>query len=188
MRKLLAVLCLSLLGHLGFGQNTYYTVIQAGGNIGIQIPKYEGSFNGYSLHFIFGRNFNEKAFLGLGLGNETLRGDYSKSANAANEDVRTIKYDRNLFPIFIDGRLPFMDFGLVSKVGALANVGYAPSIGPVYDRGFMGKMGFFYLYDSIRKTKFTVSATYAVQQLRGNFYESNFTHQHINLSVGIMLK
>lgn len=173
--------------NFGFSQSSYYTQFQGGGNIGVSNPKYQGTFNGYSLHFIFGKNFNEKAFLGLGLGNETLKGDYSENENQGG-DSKKLKYDRNLFPIFIDARFPFKDFGEASRIGVVANAGYAPSIGPVYDKGFLGKAGLFYLFDSLNKTKFTISATYVYQQLHGNYYGPTFYHQHINLSAGIMLK
>ncbi len=188
MQKLFSFFILMLISSLGFAQSSFYTLIQGGGNLGVRNPGYEGTFNGYSLHFIFGKNFDDKAYLGLGIGNETLKGDYTKSGEAGNTEVRKSKYDRNLFPIFIDARLPVKDFGQASRIGFVANAGYSASIGPVYDKGFMGKAGVFYLFDSLSKTKFTVSATYAYQQLHGSFYTSNFDHQHLNVSVGIMLK
>lgn len=187
LKYLLSCAVLLLINSYGFAQKSYYTQIQGGANIGLSIPNYKGQFNGYSLHFIFGRNLDEKAFVGIGLGNETLKGDYQK-VDSSNEDGRTLKYDRNLFPIFLDGRFPIKDFGEVSRIGVLGNVGFAPSIGPVYDKGMLAKAGLFYLHDSISRTKFTVSASYVYQQLKGNIYSTAFNHQHINLSVGIMLK
>jgi len=187
MKKILAVLILLCFTKIGFCQSSYYTIIQGGGNIGVNNPGYKGTFNGYSLHFIFGKNYNEKAFLGLGLGNETLKGTYSEKENT-NADNKSLKYDRNLFPIFIDARFPLLNIGEVSRFGLLANAGYAAKIGPVYDKGATAKAGLFYLYDSFKRTKFTFSATYSYQQLKGNIYGSDFNHQHINLSVGIMLK
>ncbi|MGO1521937.1 MAG: hypothetical protein ACTHWQ_10435 [Sphingobacterium sp.] len=167
-----------------YAQPSYYTVIQGGGTLGASNPGYEGAFSGYSLHFIFGRNFNERGFLGLGLGTEALKGDYRAETDRAEQSHR---YDRSLFPVFADLRLPLKDIAAYSRVGLLANVGYAPKIGPVYDRGALAKAGFFYLYDSYKRTNLTVSATYGWQQLRGNFYGSNFNHQQINLSIGLML-
>src|SRR5690606_16781321 len=116
-------------------------------------------FNGYSLHFIFGKNIDEKAFLGIGLGNESLRGSYTRTGSP-NIEYITSKYDRNLFPIFLDARLPLAYIGELSRIGILANAGYAAKIGPVYDKGATAKAGIFYLHDSFKKTKFTFSATY----------------------------
>ncbi len=187
MRKLFMLLAFLFITERSFSQHSYYTILQGGGNLGLQIPDYEGTFNGYSLHFIFGRNLNEKAFLGLGLGNETLKGDYM-AKDHGESDSKSYRYDRNLFPIFVDARLPFKDFGEASRIGIVANAGFAAKIGPIYDKGFLGKAGLFYLYDSLNKTKFTVSATYGIQQLYGNIYSEKFRQQQLNLSVGLMLK
>lgn len=187
MKNFLVAVVLLLCIKLGYSQSNYYSIIQAGGNIGLNNPGYDGKFNGYSLHFIFGKNLNEKAYVGIGLGNETLKGSYTQT-NSPNDDNKTAKYDRNLFPVFLDARLPLAYIGEVSRIGVFANAGYAAKIGPVYDKGAIGKLGVFYLYDSFNKTKFTFSASYVYQQLKGNLYGSDFKHQHLNLSVGIMLK
>ncbi len=168
-------------------QQSYYTLLQGGGQLGVLNPGNDGTFNGYTLHFIFGRNFDEKAFLGFGLGNETLRGDYSKAASAEAE-ARTYGYDRNLFPIFIDARLPFADFGAASRIGALANAGYSLKLGAVYDKGPLAKIGFFYLHDNMKRSNFTVSASYAYQQLNYGAFHERMNHQSIQLAVGLMLK
>ncbi len=166
---------LLLLAKPGFAQREYYTLLQGGGNIGVKNPGFDGTFTGYSLHFIFGRNYNERAFLGIGLGNEVLQ-------------EGNFKYDRNLFPIFIDARLPFAYIGDVSRVGALANAGYAVRLGGIYDKGAMGKLGLFYLYDNEKRTNFTISASYAYQQLNNLAFREKMNHQSLNLSVGIWLK
>ncbi|MDM1049931.1 hypothetical protein [Sphingobacterium hotanense] len=170
-----------------FAQRDYYTLLQGGGSIGVNNPGFEGTFNGYSLHFIFGRNFDERAFVGIGLGNEVLRGDYTFK-NPTETQQGNFKYDRNLFPLFIDARLPFAYIGDFSRVGAVANAGYSLRLGGVYDKGAMGKIGLFYLYDDIRRTNFTISATYAYQQLTYVSFREKMNHQSINLSVGIWLK
>ena len=69
MQKLFSFFILMLISSLGFAQSSFYTLIQGGGNLGVRNPGYEGTFNGYSLHFIFGKNFDDKAYLGLGIGN-----------------------------------------------------------------------------------------------------------------------
>lgn len=171
--------------HVSYAQTSYYSIIQGGGTLGVNNPGYEGAFSGYSLHFIFGGNFADRAFLGIGIGTEALKGDYR---SAMEIDNKKHQYDRYLFPIFADLRVPVKDIAEYSRLGLLANVGYAPKIGPVYDRGAIAKAGIFYLYDSYKRTNFIVSASYGWQQLRGNFYGSNFNHQQLNLSIGLMLK
>lgn len=53
---------------------------------------------------------------------------------------------------------------------------------------FSLKEVFFYLWDNPRGVDFTASLMYGYQQLTKNFYQKDFQHQHIALSVGIMLK
>lgn len=165
-----------------------YSVLQVGGNLGFANEGYKGAFSGFTGHFIFGKSFQERAYLGLGIGNEIFKGDYrTNDPHAA--DQQTMKYDYSVFPVFIDGRLPFGEVGQGdSKIGILANAGYAPAIGQRYDKGFLFKGGFFYLWDNPRGVDFTASLAYGYQQLTKNFYQKDFQHQHISLSVGIMLK
>jgi len=189
MKKLL--LFCSLLCAASFSQaQSYYTLIQGGGNLGFANEGYKGAFSGYSAHFIFGKNYNDRAYLGLGLGNERLKGSYETNDphDASYGDKRD--YDQNLFPIFIDGRLPMGEFNANSKIGLLANAGYAPSISAQYDKGFLFKAGFFYLHENPGKTDWTISAAYGYQQLTKNVIHvgKDFQHQHFNISVGLMLK
>ncbi|WP_039054146.1 hypothetical protein [Sphingobacterium sp. T2] len=187
MKKLLLA-CLLLGTSMAVkAQTSFYTLIQGGANLGFANEGYEGAFSGYTVHFIFGKNYNERAFLGLGLGNERLKGTYkTNDPHAANQDK--YKYDQNLFPIFLDGRLPFGEFNANSKIGLLANVGYAAKLSAQYDKGMMFKGGFFYLSENPGKTSWTVSASYGYQQLTKNVFMKDFQHQHFNISVGLMLK
>src|SRR5690606_41829249 len=70
----------------------------------------------------------------LGLGNERFRGDYQTN-DPHDKDQRKFKYDQNILPIFIDGRLPFGEFTPNSRIGLLVNAGYAPSLSAMYDKG-----------------------------------------------------
>lgn len=187
--RLLLFVGFMLLSSALFAQRSYYTVMQLGGQLGIANKGYQGSFNGYAINFIFGRNFDDRAFLGLGFGNETFRGSY-QTKDPQDRDQTRRDYDTYMMPIFIDGRLPIAYVGENSRIGLLANGGYAPKIGPVYDKGFLFKGGVFYLYETLRRTDFLVSAAYGYQQLTHNMHDPsrNFQHQHLNISVGIMLK
>ena len=184
--KLFLLFILSITTLVTFAQSGY-SIIQAGGNIGIANKGYTGSFGGFAAHFIFGRNYNEIAYLGLGLGNEIFKGDYLVN-DLAGKDVKMMKYDYSLMPIFFDGRLPIKQFGFKSSVGALANAGYAPKVGQRYDKGFLFKGGLYYLLDNPGYVDFFVSAVYGYQQLTKNTYGKNFNHQHLGLSVCIMFK
>lgn len=182
------VMCFLAVGFCsGLSAQSFYTLIQGGGNLGFANEGYKGTFNGYSLNFIFGKNFDDKAYLGLGLGNERLKGSY-RTNDPHQEDQKKYNYDQNLFPIFIDGRLPFGEIGANSKIGLLVNGGYAPRLSPQYDNGFLFKGGFFYLYETPGKTDWTLSTTYGYQQLTKNIFRKDFQHQHFNVSIGIMLK
>lgn len=187
--RLLLVVGFVFLSQMLFAQRSFYTIFQAGGQFGFANEGYQGAFNGYSVHFILGQNFGEQAFLGLGLGNETFRGSYQTN-DPHHSDQTKRSYDAYMMPIFVDGRLPIGYLSNSSRIGLLVNGGYAPKIGPVYDKGFLFKGGFFYLYETARRTNFTASATYGYQQLTQNIHDPSrdFQHQHFNISVGVMLK
>jgi hypothetical protein len=162
--------------------------MQGGASLGFANEGYKGAFNGYSVHFIVGRNFADQAYLGLGLGNERFQGTYQTN-DPHDEDQREFNYNQNMFPIFIDGRLPIGEFSPTSKIGLLANAGYAPQLSAVYDKGFLFKGGFFYLHDSPAKMDWTVSLAYGYQQLTKNVHaRKDFQHQHFNLTFGLMFK
>lgn len=189
MKKVLLALVLVSGSVAVKAQSSFYTIIQGGANIGFANEGYKGAFSGYSAHFIFGKNFNDRAYLGLGLGNERFKGKYERmQVGQFDATIETHSYDQNLFPIFVDGRLPIGEFNESSKIGILANGGYAPKLSAQYDRGFLFKAGFFYLHDNPGKTNWTVSAAYGYQQLTKNIYMKDFQHQHFNISVGLMLK
>ncbi|MEI5986228.1 hypothetical protein VJ786_15090 [Sphingobacterium sp. PU5-4] len=187
MRHLILTILLFFFVHFTFAQSSGYTIFQGGANLGFANEGYKGAFNGYHLHFIFGKNFNERAYVGLGIGNEKFQGDYqTNDPHEANQKV--YKYEFNTFPIFIDGRLPIGSFNDVSRIGLMANAGYAPAIGPAYDKGALFKAGFFYLHDGYSRTKFTAALTYGYQQLTKNIFNKDFQHQSIHITVGLMLK
>ena len=187
MKKVLLALALVSCSFAVKAQSSSYIIIQGGGNLGFANEGYEGAFNGYSAHFIFGKNYNDRAYLGLGLGNERLTGKY-KTNDPHKSNQSEYSYDQNLFPIFVDGRLPFGEFNESSKLGVLANAGYSPKLSAQYDKGFLFKAGFFYLNERPGKKDWTVSAVYGYQQLTKNIFMKDFQHQHFNLSIGLMLK
>ena len=187
MKQILLALAFAGYSFVLKAQSSMYTIIQGGANLGFANEGYKGAFNGYSAHFIFGKNYNDRAYLGLGIGNERFKGKY-KTNDPHQENQDQYAYDQNLFPIFVDGRLPFGEFNERSKIGILANAGYAPKLSAQYDKGFLFKAGFFYLHETPGKTNWTVSAAYGYQQLTKNIFMKDFQHQHFNISVGLMFK
>src|SRR5690606_9044935 len=140
-------------------QSSMYTIIQGGANLGFANEGYKGAFNGYSAHFIFGKNYNDRAYLGLGIGNERLKGKYkTNDPHQENQDQYT--YDQNLFPIFVDGRLPFGEFNEQSKIGMMENARYATEMSEEEDKGLLIKAEFLYPHETLGKTNWTVSADY----------------------------
>lgn len=176
----------AILSFASFAQGGY-SVIQAGANAGFANSGYAGTFSGFAAHFIFGKNYDDRAYLGLGIGNEIFKGDYRPTGNDM-ADTKTMKYDYSLLPIFIDGRLPIANFGYRSNIGALANAGYAPALCARYDRGFLFKAGFYYLLETSGSANIMLSTAYGYQQLNKNFYQKNFQHQHLAIAVGVMFK
>lgn len=190
MRYLLLFTVLTCVSSMLFAQSSFYTLVQGGANIGFANEGYRGNFSGYSVSFVFGKNYQDRAYLGLGVGNERLKGEYQTNNPHHDKAGQVAKYDRQLFPLFIDGRLPIGVFNTDSKIGVLVNGGYAPSIAANYDKGFLFKAGLFYVYERMSRLNWTVSAAYGYQSLAGNRIDvgHNFQHQQFNLTVGIISK
>lgn len=188
MKKVLLSLMLIAAGTWVYAQSSTYFMMQGGANLGFANEGYKGAFHGYSAHFIVGKNFSDRAYLGLGLGNERFRGDYQTN-NPYDDNPQEYNYDQNMFPIFIDGRLPFGEFTPNSRIGLLVNTGYAPSLSAMYDKGFLFKGGFFYLHERPARMDWTISAAYGYQQLTKNMHaRKDFQHQHFNVTFGLMFK
>src|SRR5690606_29943632 len=115
MKKLVLSLIFVAIGTFLFAQSKVYFLMQCGANLVFAYEGYKSAFNVYSGHFIVGKNFSDRAYLGLGLGNERFRGDYQTN-DPHDKDQRKYKYDQNMLPIFIDGRLPFGEFTPNSRI------------------------------------------------------------------------
>src|SRR3546814_9841470 len=51
-----------------------YTLLQAGGIFGMATSADQPVMHGYQFQFAFGRNFYDRMYLGLGIGNDVYRG------------------------------------------------------------------------------------------------------------------
>lgn len=187
LKRGLLVFAIAVSSLTASAQSSFYSLFQAGGQFGFANEGYEGAFNGYAVHFVFGKSYGDRAFLGLGFGNETFRGSYRTNDPHAG-DQNSYDYDAYMMPIFVDGRLPIGYTGANGRVGILVNAGYAPRIAAIYDKGFLFRGGFFYLYETMGRTDYTVSASYGYQQLTRNVHQRDFQHQHFSISLGLMLK
>lgn len=191
MKITLLLFILSLTTIAAHAQTSYYTLLQGGTNIGVANKGYKGTFSGYSASIVIGKNFNDRAYLGIGIGNERLKGSYDKEiSHSSDGSIGKANYIQDLFPLFVDGRLPIASFSSMSKIGLLANGGYAPRIGARYDRGILFRGGLFYLHENISKFDWIVSAAYGYQELANNLIDigKHIQHQQFNISVGIVLK
>ena len=156
-----------------------YTVLQAGGIYGLAASGDPSPMHGYQFQFAFGRNFHDRMYLGLGIGNDVYRG----RATLADGSRSTRRV--NTLPIFADFRVPLAGSSPLARFGALANAGYAPSIGADYFKGFVGRAGITYGHTLVAGSDLLFSAGYGFQQFGSRFSDSGF-HQHsIFVTVGL---
>src|SRR3546814_11131314 len=99
-----------------------YTLLQAGGSFGMATSADQPVMHGYQFQFAFGRNFYDRMYLGLGIGNDVYRGR-GTLADGSRSTRRV-----NTLPIFTDFRVPIAEVSALGRFGLLANAGYATSI------------------------------------------------------------
>src|SRR5690554_3660219 len=77
-----------------------YTVLQAGGLFGVAGDSDQPLMHGYQFQFVFGRNFYDRMFLGLGIGSDVYQNrSYMEEGRSGRRRVNTL-------PIFADFRVP----------------------------------------------------------------------------------
>lgn len=155
-----------------------YTVLQAGGIFGVNSSE-DKPMNGYQFQFVFGKHLYEKTFFGLGIGNDVYRGN-TTLPNGGNSTLRM-----NVLPIFADFRQAAFDVSILSKVGFVANAGYAPSLGSNYYQGFMGKVGMTYslLLADNSDLQFTLGV--GSQHFDSRYINKKSHQYHVFLTVGL---
>lgn len=158
-----------------------YTLLQAGGIFGMATSADQPVMHGYQFQFAFGRNFYDRMYLGLGIGNDVYRG----RATLADGTRSTRRI--NTLPIFADFRVPVADVSALGRFGLLANAGYAPSIGADYFRGFMGRAGVTYGHMLVGGSDLLFSTGYGFQQFDSRFSGNNFYQHSIFLTVGLFV-
>ncbi|MEC3880843.1 hypothetical protein [Parapedobacter sp. 10938] len=158
-----------------------YTLLQAGGIFGMATSADQSVMHGYQFQFAFGRNFYDRMYLGLGIGNDVYRG----RATLADGSRSTRRV--NTLPIFADFRVPVAQVSALGKFGLLANAGYAPSIGADFFKGFMGKAGITYGHMLVGGSDLLFSTGYGFQQFDSRFSGSSFYQHNIFLTVGLFV-
>lgn len=158
-----------------------YTVLQAGGMFGLSTTSEQSAMHGYQFQFAFGRNFYDRMFLGLGIGNDVYRG-----RSLLVDGTRSTRRISTL-PIFVDFRAPFARISPLGTFGAVADAGYAPSIAADYFRGFMGKAGITYSHLLIDGSDLQFSAGYGFQQFDSRFSGRAFNQHNAFITVGLFV-
>lgn len=158
-----------------------YTVLQAGGTFGMATSGDQNAMHGYQVQFAFGRNFYDRMYLGLGIGNDVYRGRATLSDGSRS--TRRV----NTLPIFADFRVPVAQVSALGRFGLLANAGYAPSIGADYFKGFLAKAGLTYGHMLVGGSDLLFSAGYGFQQFGSRFLDRSFHQHNIFLTVGLFV-
>ena len=163
-------------------QRGVYTVLQAGGMFGVSATNDQSTMYGYQFQVVFGRNFYDRMYLGIGLGNDVYRGRSSVQVNGSRSSRRI-----NTLPIYADFRVPFAGLSPVGTFGILADAGYAPSIGADFFKGFVGKAGITYSLFLAEGSDLQFSAGYGIQQFDSRFSGNAYSQHNVFITVGLFV-
>jgi hypothetical protein len=155
-----------------------YSVVQAGGLFGLDNQVGEAQ-NGYQFQFIFGKNYWDRTFVGLGVANEVFRVKPLPSISSSKSGKI------NTLPIFADIRQQILPVSPLGNLGAFANAGYALGLGGNFYRGWMGKAGLTYSHLLIGGSDLQFSVGYGVQQFEHRFLLKPYTKPHVFITLGL---
>jgi len=162
------------------GRRTIYTIVQAGGMFGVETSRGK-PLSGYQFQFVFGKNYADRTFAGLGVGSDVYRGN--TTINYGNNTVSQI----NTIPIYADFRQAIAPVSIMGNLGLMANAGYAPGLSSNYYKGFMGKVGLTYAHLLIDDSDLLFSLGYGFQQFNSRFVQTGFHQHHVFLTVGLFV-
>lgn len=162
-------------------QRGTYTLLQAGGIFGLATTGDQSAMSGYQFQFAFGRNFYDRMYLGLGIGNDVYRGR-GTLADGSRSTRRV-----NTLPIFADFRVPVAAVSPLGNFGVMVNAGYAPSIGADYFKGFVARAGITYGHMLVGGSDLLFSTGYGFQQFDSRFSGNSFYQHSIFLTVGLFV-
>ncbi len=178
---LTAMLCAGLLPNV-HAQSRTYTVIQAGGILGMATTSAHSPMHGYQVQLSFGRNFQDRVYAGLGLSQDIYRGT-SELADGRRSTRRI-----NTLPIFAEIRVPLTNIGMLGSLGTLASAGYAPPMGAEYFGGFTGKAGLSYGHMLADRSDLLFSVGYGFQQFDSRFSLAPFSQHNAFISIGLFVR
>ena len=184
MNKITIAIGFFLMGCCLFGhaqRRDTYTVLQAGGTLGISSTNDQQAMHGYQFQFAFGRNFYDRLYLGLGIGNDVYRGR-TTLADGSRSTRRV-----NTFPIFADARMPLARISQLGTLGASIDAGYAPRIGNDYFKGFVGKAGLTYGQLLAEGSDLLFSVGYGFQQFNSGYRGSRFSQHNVFITIGLFV-
>lgn len=170
--------CLMIVESQAQQRASTYTLIQGGGLYGVSNSK-QDPLHGYQFQFVIGRNMDDRYFVGLGVGNDIYRG---AGVSGGSRGSRV-----SFLPLFIDYRMPIVQMTAVSRLGMMANAGYAPRIGGDFYDGGMGKVGLTYSQLLIDRSDVHISLGYGFQQFNSKFIANRFHQRHVFLTVGLFV-
>ncbi|WP_257670233.1 hypothetical protein [Parapedobacter tibetensis] len=158
-----------------------YTLLQAGGIFGLSSSNDQSPMHGYQFQFAFGKNFYDNFYLGLGIGNDVYRG--KTTIADGTRSIRRI----NTLPIFADFRVPLASLSPLWTFGAMANAGYAPSIGNDYFKGFLAKAGLTYAQLLAERSDLLFTVGYGFQQFDSRFSSNMFNQHNVFITIGLFV-
>ncbi|QNL47757.1 hypothetical protein H8S90_13080 [Olivibacter sp. SDN3] len=159
-----------------------YVAVEAGGMLGLNRQSSlanDQALNGYKFHLMFGRNFNDRFYFGLGLGNEVYR---------ASESAGPFSSRFGILPFLADFRVPLHHNFLSGTLSVVANAGYAPRIGNDLFRGALAHGGISYGYPlSFNGPDLFLTLGYGLQQIVLPYQSNNLQQQTISLTLGLFI-
>lgn len=155
-----------------------YSIVQAGALIGLDNQVGEAQ-SGYQFQFVFGKNYYDKTFLGLGIANEVYR------AKPLPSNTSGTSGKLNTLPIFVDFRQELTSVNAFGNLGLMANAGYAPGLGGNYYKGAMAKAGLTYSHLLADGSDLQFSVGYGLQQFDNRFIQKSYTKSLVFITVGL---
>jgi len=158
-----------------------YTVLEAGGMLGTNSQNNLNGqkLNGYKFHLIVGKNFNDRAFVGFGLGNEVYK---------ANKSDGPFKSRFSLLPFLADVRIPLNVHFLSGRLGVVGNAGYAPRVGNDLFKGVLLHGGVNLIYPiGYNGPDVAFTLGYGYQQIVLPYEINNLQQQSISLTIGLFI-
>lgn len=179
----LVLICLAISGSFQTVQaqgNRYYTNLQVGGIFGVQAQNAD-PVSGYQFQFMIGRNYWDRTFIGVGLGNNVYRG------RVEIRPGETAQRRLNTLPLFVDFRRHLVQTSPIGRLSMVVNAGYAPSLGGDYFRGWNGRAGLAYSHMLLGGNDLQFTLSYGFQEFGSRYVRSQFHQHEVQLTVGLFV-